>query len=105
MTTELFIGLGIGLVVAIIVGFIMFKAGITYNRKISEAEIGSAEDEAKRIVDEAVKTAENKKKEALLEAKEEIHRNRAELDKEVKEIVSKYVSMQEVSVEVLKEYL
>ena len=83
--TQLFIGLGIGLAIAVIAGFIMFKAGITYNRKISEAEIGSAEDEAKRIVDEATKEAENKKKEALLEAKEEIHRNRAELDKEVKE--------------------
>ncbi|MBQ2941381.1 MAG: ribonuclease Y [Clostridia bacterium] len=83
--TQILIGLGIGLVIAVIAGFIMFKAGITYNRKISEAEIGSAEDEAKRIVDEATKEAENKKKEALLEAKEEIHRNRAELDKEVKE--------------------
>ncbi len=82
---DILIGLGIGLVVAIIAGFVMFKAGITYNRKISEAEIGSAEDEAKRIVDEAVKEAESKKKEALLEAKEEIHRNRNELDKEVKE--------------------
>ena len=85
MMTYLFIGLGIGLAVAVIAGFLMFRAGITYNRKISEAEIGSAEDEAKRIVDEAIKEAENKKKEALLEAKEEIHRNRAELDKEVKE--------------------
>ncbi len=83
--TQLFIGLGVGLAIAVIAGFIMFRAGITYNRKISEAEIGSAEDEAKRIVDEATKEAENKKKEALLEAKEEIHRNRAELDKEVKE--------------------
>ena len=83
--TQILIGLGIGLVVAVIAGFVMFKAGITYNRKISEAEIGSAEDEAKRIVDEAIKEAENKKKEALLEAKEEIHRNRTELDKEVKE--------------------
>ena len=83
--TQLFIGLGIGLAIAVIAGFLMFRAGITYNRKISEAEIGSAEDEAKRIVDEAIKEAENKKKEALLEAKEEIHKNRAELDKEVKE--------------------
>lgn len=82
---DILIGLGIGLVVAIIAGFVMFRAGITYNRKISEAEIGSAEDEAKRIVDEAIKEAESKKKEALLEAKEEIHRNRNELDKEVKE--------------------
>ncbi|MDP4133782.1 MAG: ribonuclease Y [Bacillota bacterium] len=76
---------GIGLVLVIIVGIVAFKAGITYNRKISEAEIGSAEEEAKRIVDEALKTAESKKKEALLEAKEEIHRNRTEFDKEVKE--------------------
>ncbi len=83
--TQILIGLGIGIVIAVITGFCMFKAGITYNRKISEAEIGSAEDEAKRIVDEAIKEAENKKKEALLEAKEEIHKNRSELDKEVKE--------------------
>ena len=42
--TQLFIGLGIGLAIAVIAGFLMFRAGITYNRKISEAEIGSAED-------------------------------------------------------------
>lgn len=85
MTTNLFIGLGVGLLLAVIAGIIAFKAGITYNRKISEAEIGSAEDEAKRIVDEAQKEAESIKKEALLEAKEEIHKNRLELDKEIKE--------------------
>ncbi len=85
MTTNLFIGLGVGLILAVITGIIAFKAGITYNRKISEAEIGSAEDEAKRIVDEAQKAAESMKKEALLEAKEEIHKNRLELDKEIKE--------------------
>lgn len=81
----LFIGLGVGIVIAVIAGIVAFKAGVTYNKKISEAEIGSAEDEAKRIVDEALKEAENKKKEALLEAKEEIHRNRTELDREIKE--------------------
>lgn len=83
--TDLFIGLGIGVVIAVIAGIVAFKAGVTYNRKISEAEIGSAEDEAKRIVDEALKDAESKKKEALLEAKEEIHRNRSDFDREVKE--------------------
>lgn len=82
---SLFIGLGVGLIVAVIAGIVCFKAGITYNRKISEAEIGSAEDEAKRIVDEAQKEAESRKKEALLEAKEEIHKDRAEFDKELKE--------------------
>ncbi len=83
--TYLFIGLGIGVLIAVIAGIVAFKAGVTYNRKISEAEIGSAEDEAKRIVDEALKDAESKKKEALLEAKEEIHRNRSDFDREVKE--------------------
>lgn len=83
--TYLFIGLGIGILIAVIAGIVAFKAGVTYNRKISEAEIGSAEDEAKRIVDEALKDAESKKKEALLEAKEEIHRNRSDFDREVKE--------------------
>ena len=83
--TYLFIGLGIGILIAVIAGIVAFKAGVTDNRKISEAEIGSAEDEAKRIVDEALKDAESKKKEALLEAKEEIHRNRSDFDREVKE--------------------
>lgn len=92
--TYLFIGLGIGIAVAVIAGIIAFKAGITYNRKISEAEIGSAEDEARRIIDEALKDAESKKKEALLEAKEEIHKNRTELDREIKERRSE-VSRQE----------
>ena len=45
----------------------------------------SAEDEAKRIINEGIKAAENKKREALLEAKEEIHRTRTECDREVKE--------------------
>lgn len=83
--TQLFIGLGIGIVIAVIAGFILFKAGITYNRKISEAEIGSAEDEAKRIIDEAKKEAGSLKKGALLEAKDEIRKDRNELEKEIKE--------------------
>ncbi len=83
--THLFIGLGIGIVIAVIAGFILFKAGITYNRKISEAEIGSAEDEAKRIIDEAKKEAGSLKKGALLEAKDEIRKDRNELEKEIKD--------------------
>ena len=69
-------------IIALIVGFI---AGVFYRKKIGEAEIGSAEIEAKRIVDEAVKEGETKKKERLLEAKEEIVRANKELDREVKE--------------------
>jgi len=66
----------------IIIGFLL---GIIYRKKVSEHEISSAEDEAKRIINEAIKSAESKKREALLEAKEEIHANRAEYEREVKE--------------------
>lgn len=61
-----------------------FFAGINYRKKIAEREIGSAEDEAKRIINEAIKSAEAKKREALVEAKEEIHKNRTEHEREVK---------------------
>ncbi len=57
--------------------------GIQRRKKIAEAEIGSAEQEAKRIVSEAIKTAEAKKKEAVLEGKDELHRLRSENEKEI----------------------
>lgn len=57
--------------------------GIAYRKSVAEKEIGSAEDEAKRIVAEAIKTAEAKKKEAVLEGKDEIHRLRNESEKEI----------------------
>ncbi|HOJ09038.1 MAG TPA: ribonuclease Y [Clostridiales bacterium] len=78
-------GLLLGLLIAIIASFIMFRLGINYRKKVAEAEIGSAEQEAKRILSEAQKAAESKKREILLEAKEEIHKSRMELDKEIKE--------------------
>ena len=67
---------------AAVIGFFL---GITYRKKVAEREIASAEEEAKRIINESIKSAESKKREALVEAKEEIHRNRAEFDREVKE--------------------
>ncbi len=69
-------------VLALVAGFVF---GVLYRKKIAEAEIGSAELEAKRIVEEAIKTGETKKKEQLLEAKEEIVRANKEFDREVKE--------------------
>ena len=51
---------------ALIVGFV---SGILYRKKVGEREIESAEEEAKRIINESIKSAESKKKEALLEAK------------------------------------
>ena len=69
-------------VVAIAVGA---GAGYTARKRTAEAEIGSAEEEAKRIVAEAEARGDERKKEAMLEAKEEIHRLRQELDRDTKE--------------------
>ena len=66
-------------------GFIMFRRGIEYRRKIAEAKIQSAEIEAERIAEEAAKAAETAKKEALIEAKDEIHKLRTEADRDIKE--------------------
>ena len=57
--------IGVSLVVAIVA----FLAGILYRKKVAEGESGSAEDEATRIINEAIRGGESKKKEMLLEAK------------------------------------
>lgn len=64
-------------------GGIAFFFGVYYRKSKAEAAIGSAEQEAKRIVGEAVKTAEARKKEIVLEGKDEIHRLRNESEKEL----------------------
>ena len=69
---------------ALVLCVLAFFLGINYRKKISEKEIGSAEAEATRIINEAIKSAESRKKELLLEAKEEIHKARNEFDKETK---------------------
>ena len=72
--------------VGLIVGAgIMFPVAVNYRKRTAEKEIGSAEEEAKRIINESIKSAENKKREMMVEAKEEIHRSRTEYDKEVKD--------------------
>ena len=74
------------IVVAAVVGVaIGFISGITYRKKVAEREIGSAEAEATRIINEAIRGGESRKKEMLLEAKDEIHKSRTEYEKEVKE--------------------
>jgi ribonuclease Y len=79
-------GLIIGLILAALALLALgFALGIVYRKRVAEREIASAEDEAKRILNDAIKSAESKKREALLEAKEEIHKNRAEYEREVKE--------------------
>ena len=70
---------------AVLSGIVCFIAGVTYRKKVGEREIGSAEAEATRIINEAIRGGENRKKEMLLEAKDEIHKSRTEYEKEVKE--------------------
>ncbi len=57
--------------------------GIQIRKSTAEKEIGSAEEEAKKIVSDAIKTAEAKKKEVILEGKDEVHRFRTESEKEI----------------------
>lgn len=81
----------ISLFIVIIVACVVVAAaagtaiGIVYRKKVAEATIGSAQQEATRIVNDAVSKAESKKKEAILEAKDEIHRQRTELERELRE--------------------
>ncbi len=76
----------IAAVVAVVVTFLItFFASRTLIRRNTEAKIGSAEERARSIIDEAVKTAETKKREAALESKEEAIRAKNESDKEIKE--------------------
>ena len=80
----------IHMIVAALVAFVVaaitfFLLGIMYRKKVSEKEISSAEEEARRIINEAIKSAEGKKREALLEAKEEILQERSEYEKEEKQ--------------------
>ena len=70
---------------ALLSGVICFIAGVTYRKKIAEREIGSAEAEATRLINDAIRSGENRKKEMLLEAKDEIHKSRTEHEKEMKE--------------------
>jgi ribonuclease Y len=75
----------IGLVLFVIVVLLVWKIATAYRIKVVEAKLGSAEEKAREIIDEAIKTAETKKREALLEAKEESLKTKNELEKEAKE--------------------
>ena len=73
-------------VILIVIAFLVGrKGGMSYQNRLNDAKIGNAEEKAREIIDEALKTAENKKREALLEAKEENLKVKNDLDQEVKE--------------------
>ena len=75
----------IAVVAGVVAAAIAFFAGVSYRRKTAEAKIGSAEEEAKRLINDAMKAAQQKRKEALIEAKDEAFQLKAEADKEIKE--------------------
>lgn len=70
------------LVVAIPVSFLIFQNN---QKKVNAKKIGSAEEQARQIIDDAVKNAEAKKREALLEAKEENLKAKNDLEQEIRE--------------------
>ena len=73
-------------VVAILISaIVVWLIAGAYHKNSANSKIGNAEEKAREIIDEAVKTAETKKREALLEAKEENIKAKNELDKEIKE--------------------
>lgn len=73
------------IVISVFVGFCAFFAGVQYRKKVGEDKIGSAEEEAQRILDEAQRTAEATKKEALIEGKDEAHQLRTDAEREINE--------------------
>ena len=94
MTLPLWTVCLVVVIVAVLVAFVAYKKGINDRIKTAEALHGSAEEEARRIVNDAIKSAEQKRKETLLEAKDEIYRMKADGEKELKERRSE-VSRQE----------
>ena len=85
MNVPIWIAILLIVLFSIISGVAAFLAGVAHRKKIAESEIGSAEQEAKRLLSEAVKNAEAKKKETILEGKDEVHRLRADAEKEINE--------------------
>ena len=73
-------------VVALLIAIpVTYKVAIDNKTKKDAEVIGTAEEKARSIIDEALKAADSKKREALLEVKEESLRTRNELEKETKE--------------------
>ena len=79
----------IEIIITVLVGVVALAVGIglgmAIRKRTAEREIGSAEQEATRLINDAIRSGESRKKEMLLEAKDEIHKSRTEYEKEVKE--------------------
>ena len=73
------------LVAAAVAGALGFYLGGENRKRTAEAKIGSAEEEAKRIVNDAIKAAEQNRKETIIEAKDEAFKLKSDADKEIKD--------------------
>ncbi len=75
----------IGGVIALVLGVVGFFGGSAYRQKADRNELGTAKEEARRILSDAIKNAETKKKEILIEAKDEVYQLRQEAERDIKE--------------------
>ena len=82
---EVIVTLVVALVCILVTAVVTYKVTVSHLKKSAANTIGNAEEKAREIIDEALKTAEAKKRESLLEIKEETIRTKNELDKEIKE--------------------
>ena len=82
---EVIVTLVVALVCVLVTAVVTYKVTVSHLKKSAANTIGNAEEKAREIIDEALKTAEAKKRESLLEIKEETIRTKNELDKEIKE--------------------
>ncbi len=85
MDKALIITIIVAVVAAAAIGAVCFILGGIHRKRVAEKAIGDANEEAKRIINAALSTAEAKKRELLIEAKDEIHRERTESEKEIKD--------------------
>ena len=73
------------IITLVVTAVVVWAIANAYHKKVTDAKIGNADEKAREIIDEAVKTAETKKRESMLEIKEESIKAKNELDKEIKE--------------------
>lgn len=102
--SDIVIAIIAAVIAAVVFGVIGFILGIEHRRKTSEKEIGSATQEATRIINNALSEAETTKKARLVEAKDEIHKLRTDADRDIRERRNE-VQKQEKRLNQREEYL
>lgn len=82
---PLYVAIPVLIIAVIITAAIAWNLAISHRKKVVESKIGSAEEKAREIIDEAMKTAETKKRESLIEVREESLKVKNEQERENKE--------------------